>query len=242
MLQPNNSLTFVLKWVTYAFSAAALIFLWQSSALGNLLGGDEPLSPDVAFVPSVVETTADHISLQFDIEEGYYLYRDKLKFGVESSQTGSQSLNNILASSPIELSAPDFPHAKILDDEFFGEMAIYRDHVLIDIPYTQFSSVDSGTLEITYQGCADIGLCYPPTKAKISFEPPPTKASGDAPIVLAELNTLGGVEAAQQSSLASPISGSDSGFNIFGESSAQDELLPPELAYLPQIVSASSIG
>jgi len=239
MLQPKNSLTLAPKWLAYAFSAAALIVLWQSTALGNLLGGDEPLSPEVAFVPSFVETTSNHISVKFDIEDGYYLYRDKLKFNVESDQSGSQSLNNILASTPIELSTPNFPPAKILDDQFFGEMAIYRNQVRIDIPYTQFSSVDSGMLEITYQGCADIGLCYPPTKAKVSFDPPPSKASGDAPIILAELNTLGGVGAEQPSSLASPISGNDSGFNIFGESSAQDELLPPELAYLPQIVSAT---
>ena len=239
MSQQKNSLTPVPNWVIYALSAALLFVLWQSTAFGNLLGGDEPLSPEVAFVPSVIETTAEQISVQFDIEEGYYLYRDKLKFKVESSQSGSQSLNNILASTPIELAAPDFPRAKILEDEFFGEMAIYRNKVLIDIPYTQFSNVETSTLEITYQGCADIGLCYPPTKAKVNFDPPPSKASPDAPVVLAELNTLG-ADAAQQSSLASPISGNDSSFNIFGESSAQDELLPPELAYLPQIVSASN--
>jgi len=141
MSQQKNSLTPVPNWVIYALSAALLFVLLQSTAFGNLLGGDEPLSPEVAFVPSVIETTAEQISVQFDIEEGYYLYRDKLKFKVESSQSGSQSLNNILASTPIELAAPDFPRAKILEDEFFGEMAIYRNKVLIDIPYTQYRAL-----------------------------------------------------------------------------------------------------
>jgi len=219
MSQQSHSLTLVPRWVACVLFAAALSIIWQSSALGNLLGGEDPLSPEVAFVPSITETTATHITVEFNIEDGYYLYRDKLKFNAKVAASASQPLDELITSSPVEIQNPRFPAAKILDDEFFGEMAIYRNAVAIDIPYTASTSVNGGTLDITYQGCADIGLCYPPTKAKVDFTLPVAQTTDASLSVLAGLNTLASGTETRQSSLASPVTSPDNELNIFGESS-----------------------
>jgi thiol:disulfide interchange protein DsbD len=133
-------------------------------------------------------------------------------------------------------------------------MAIYRDEASILVPYNTTSAMKGGMLAVKYQGCADIGLCYPPTTVNIPF----TLEAGTSRTIaqssfadsILPLNTnqeaaLGSILGATQDSaqdtagLSSPVTRLQSDTNIFGEISEQDALLPPELAYLPQILSAT---
>ena len=54
----------------------------------------------------------------------------------------------------------EFPPAIAKTDEFFGDVSVYYDEADLSVA---LSGVDSPlTLAVTYQGCADAGLCYPP--------------------------------------------------------------------------------
>ena len=242
MLQQKMSFLAKNKWVYVSLTSlvlAVILLVGQSPAIGNLLGGSEPLAPEVAFVPDVSQTTSNTLTVRFKIEEGYYLYRDKTSFKVESLLPVS-TLSSIITDSNMQLGEPTYPEALILEDDFFGEMSIFRDEASIDIPYTLASMATGGTLAVKYQGCADIGLCYPPTTVNIPF----TLDIAAAASVSAAQSTMSNAPAlfpTQQDSsgLSSPASSLQSTTNIFGDISAQDELLPPELAYLPQILSAS---
>jgi len=226
-----------LTFVVLAIGAIA----GQSPAIGNLLGGSEPLSPEIAFVPKVTNTGpttgTGAITVNFQIEEGYYLYRDKTSFKIESLEPAS-SYSSIIADTDMQLGKPVFPEAAILQDDFFGEMSIYRNDVSIDLPYSTVSAMQGGMLAVKYQGCADIGLCYPPTTVNVPFS-----LEADASRSIAQSTFVDSVlplNSQQDSSgLSSPVSKLQSNTNIFGEVSEQDELLPPELAYLPQILSAT---
>ncbi len=83
---------FRLRQTAHASAAAVLTLIAlaltaiSSTAATNLLGGDDPLSPQEAFVPSVSEVSASSITLSFDIAEGYYLYRDKTSFTVDDAK------------------------------------------------------------------------------------------------------------------------------------------------------------
>ena len=44
-------------------------------------------------------------------------------------------------------------------DEFFGESRILRNKALIKLNNT--TGLDLNNILIKYQGCADIGICYP---------------------------------------------------------------------------------
>ena len=85
------------------------------------------------------------------IEDGYYLYRNKLKFKINDT----------------EIPQPILPEGYIHEDEFFGVQQIYRNEVSFEIPYKNQKIIgDEILIEILSQGCADRGICYPPQKWK----------------------------------------------------------------------------
>ena len=92
--------------------------------------------------------TADgQLRLYWQIAKGYYLYQHM--FTVRQAD----------ASAPAHLSI-SFPPALDKTDEFFGDVSVYYDEA--DLTATLPDDATRLTLAITYQGCADAGLCYPP--------------------------------------------------------------------------------
>ncbi len=113
------------------------------------VAAQEVLPPQEAF-PYTLEATADEITLAFQVPDGYYLYRER--FGFESQTDG------------VVLGAADFPEGKIYEDEFFGVVETYRGEFQIQIPFGRSAAVDEMDFRLMLQGCADIGLCYPPQR------------------------------------------------------------------------------
>ncbi|PLY16248.1 MAG: thiol:disulfide interchange protein [Sedimenticola sp.] len=128
--------------------------LIASQALGQQQ--DEFLQPQEAFKVTAQADGPGHILLNWSIADGYYLYRSKFKFASESDG--------------IDLGAAELPAGKVKNDEFFGEMEIYRDQVEIRLPVTRGSDADNLALKTISQGCADAGLCYPPQTQRVSIQ------------------------------------------------------------------------
>ena len=84
-------------------------------------GQDEFLDPDVAFVLSAAAAGPDVIEARWEIEEGYYLYRDKFRFRVADT-TGAS------------LGEAGFPAGEMKDDEYFGPMEVYYGSVAALVP------------------------------------------------------------------------------------------------------------
>jgi thiol:disulfide interchange protein DsbD len=124
-----------------------LLLAALGSALAASAQDEEILRPEEAF-PYVLEASADEIAVRFDVPEGYYLYRERFAFS-----TGTPG---------VVLSEPIYPRGEIHEDEFFGVVETYRRQLEILIPYRRTAQVNELQLELTVQGCADIGLCYPP--------------------------------------------------------------------------------
>lgn len=114
---------------------------------GNESNESDFLPPDVAFrVASHVE--GDTVRVHWSIAEGYYLYRQKM---------------NIQAESPdLILSAPTFPRGTLKSDPYLGSQEIFLQQVEGSSTFTRS---DGGAhpleVKVTYQGCAEAGLCYP---------------------------------------------------------------------------------
>lgn len=111
----------------------------------------EYLCPDDAFRVSAEATAPDRIEVDFRIARGYYLYRDKMKFrtATDSAQAG--------------IGRPDFPAAETKTDEYFGEQAVYHHDIVVRVPVTRAArAAITLPVKVTYQGCADAGLCYSP--------------------------------------------------------------------------------
>jgi thiol:disulfide interchange protein DsbD len=124
-------------------------------------GTEEFLKPDEAFRVSATPE-ADRIRVSWDIADGYYLYRSKIRFQTDTPGT--------------ELGNPKFPPAQTREDPFFGEVEIYRGETSIDVP---LKATEGGTvtLEAQSQGCADAGLCYPPHRQTLLVAVAPTAPS-----------------------------------------------------------------
>jgi thiol:disulfide interchange protein DsbD len=104
------------------------------------------LEPEKAFRLSARAIDPATIEVRFDIARGYYMYRDKFAFAAEPAD--------------VKLGQPAFPKGEVKKDEFFGVMETYRKQVAVTLPVQ--AGAENLKLAVTSQGCADIGVCYPP--------------------------------------------------------------------------------
>ncbi|CAN5272850.1 hypothetical protein BH24PSE2_BH24PSE2_05550 [soil metagenome] len=125
-----------------------LLALLLAAAPAGALDPRDLLPPEQAFAYTV--TAADGaLQVAWDIQPGYYLYRDRI--GFDSRTAG------------IALGQPELPEGEIHEDEFFGRMVIYRGPTVIRIPFSLSADAPPRLLlDIRSQGCADAGICYPP--------------------------------------------------------------------------------
>ena len=131
-------------------------------------GEEEYLDVDKAFVLTDQALSVNNLQLNWRIADGYYLYKQRIK--VEP------------AGDTKVIGALVLPKGESHSDEYFGEQEVYRQSVdaTFSVPPSDAKSVD---VSVTYQGCADAGLCYPPqTKlVSISLEDAPPATSVAAP-------------------------------------------------------------
>jgi thiol:disulfide interchange protein DsbD len=117
-------------------------------------GEEDYLDVDKAFVLTDEALSVNNLQLNWRIADGYYLYKQRIK--VEPA--GNTKVIGALVLPKGE------PHS----DEFFGEQEVYRQSVdaTFSVPPSDAKTVD---VNVTYQGCADAGLCYPPQTKLVSI-------------------------------------------------------------------------
>ena len=132
---------------TSSFAPALLLSILAVAGPAVALD-EEPLRPEEAY-RYVVTDTGDAFEVDWAIEDGYYLYRNKLGFEIDAkgARLGEARLPEGL------------PH----EDEFFGKQQVYREHFYVRVPYRiDGDRPETMDLVIKSQGCWDGGLCYPP--------------------------------------------------------------------------------
>jgi thiol:disulfide interchange protein DsbD len=139
-----------------------LIVVVAAPASGQI-DPDDLLPVDEAFSLEAVAEPGQ-VRLVWNIAEGYYLYRHA--FSVSSDTTGA------------DLGPLRIPPGEPTRDEFFGETETYRDRVALTLPIMQRPSDGDLLLEVRSQGCADLGVCYPPNRQQIRLTLPPSPEPG----------------------------------------------------------------
>ena len=140
-------------------------------SLKRLFGGGprsdgDFLPVDEAFVFSATSDSPDRITLRWDIADDYYLYRDKVKVTV--------------AGAEATLGTPSMPDGKIQYDDYFGEQVVYYGELIANVPVAAAAGTRELPIEVSYQGCADAGLCYPPTTKRVTVALASTGAAAPA--------------------------------------------------------------
>lgn len=109
------------------------------------------LDPAQAFRPAVKLMDTQALALSFTIAPGYHLYRERLSVAVVApTQLGELAL-------PVG--------KKVYDDNFQKEVEIYEGQLQLRLPVLQ--AAGPFAVQLSYQGCADAGLCYPPQSRTI---------------------------------------------------------------------------
>jgi thioredoxin:protein disulfide reductase len=107
------------------------------------------LPPDVAFRVGGSVVDGSNVRLRWVIADGYYLYKQKIEVKAESAD--------------LVVGEPQLPQGVMKTDPYLGRQEIYTQQFEAQVPY---SRSDFGAhpiqLKVTYQGCAEAGLCYPP--------------------------------------------------------------------------------
>jgi thioredoxin:protein disulfide reductase len=90
---------------------------------------------------------------RWTMPDGYYLYRHAFAAKVRDG-AGGQGVANVV------LGDPEIPAGLAKVDDYFGDVEVYYGQATLQVPIL----AGGGDFEvgITYQGCADAGLCYPP--------------------------------------------------------------------------------
>jgi len=175
------------KNVLLLVAALFMAFPWACDAQGINdpladLFSDEPefLKEAEAFQFDFIQN-GDQLEVNFVIAEGYYLYKKQFK----------------TVNKDVELGEPIFPKGVEIEDEFFGISEVFFDQANISYPITY--AKQDGAVKLRYQGCAEAGLCYPPTVRVIylnevgassamtqlvdNSEPAITQEGSDTPVV-----------------------------------------------------------
>ena len=135
--------------ITALLLTALTLGLWPQASQAQWFSSSsqgEFLPVQEAFQPSAWHD-GDTLYVGMEITEDYYLYRHQ--FDVQSTHES------------ITLDAPILPEGQFITDEFLGDVYVFRDQLVFEVP---IAAPHDGPLPIslTYQGCADAGLCYPP--------------------------------------------------------------------------------
>ena len=136
-----------------------LVGVTQAQTANNPFSQPDFLPVNKAFVFSAEPLPSGETRLQWKIADTYYLYQKRFKFdGLEAAHT------------------PELPQGLEHSDEFFGATQVYRDRVELLIP-----AGASGQVKVSWQGCADAGLCYPPQSQTVDLGgTQPVAAQGQA--------------------------------------------------------------
>ncbi len=142
---------FALVLTLFAVSASAESLLKPRGKAGDLLPVDQ------AFQFDGVVKKDGAVALEWTVAPGYYLYEHMFKVSVD-----------VPAGTPApKLKAP--PGEKKVDAEF-GDVVVHRGQLKLPLAFAS-SKAAPRTLRVRYQGCADIGVCYPPQTRLVALKP-----------------------------------------------------------------------
>ncbi len=179
-----------MKKITALILLSLLSLFWLTAQ-----ADDDLLMPEDAYKFSASVVDANTVRAEWKPVKGYYMYRDKISF--KSETTG-------ITIGQVKLPKGKLHHG-ILPNGNEGEVEIFSAPFSVDIPLIRSAGAPSNfTLLALSQGCAEVGVCYPPIKQKATLQLPTAKASA-----LSSLNSL------------------SKGLGV----NSDDDVLPPEQAF-----------
>lgn len=149
------------RWLSASLLLITVLLIAPGTAQAqlSLFGGVESgfLPVDQA-LPFSYTTGENGVVLRWDIAPDHYLYRERISVTA--------------ASAGVSLGEPVFSSSGVATtDEYFGDVTVFYDPVEARVPVTLPEGMKEAQLSVTYQGCAEAGLCYPPQTREVLYYP-----------------------------------------------------------------------
>ncbi|MEQ9546641.1 MAG: protein-disulfide reductase DsbD [Marinobacter sp.] len=191
----------------------ALFLLLMSAAswgLGNsgnaLLGNNGDFLPVDEALPFNYITENNGVVLTWDVTPGHYLY--KTRISIQPMTDG------------VTLGEPQFSRqGTTTEDEYFGEVTVFYEPVEAQVPVSLPDGIQEAELQVTYQGCAEAGLCYPPQTRDVLYY-----AGGNADNATTEAGAAGSAPGSAIRSVTTAGVDTDSATGLAGFLSEQSTL------------------
>ena len=148
-------------WLLSAIAiAASFLLMLPASAQKAFLHPDKAFPVTVSWLENKTQ-----VQVNFFTAKGYYLYQEAFQFRLMQADGASQTLTATLPKAEVKF-----------DETFQKDMPIYRypiDVVLTLPGGAALAEKGQGIqIEVDLQGCADGGICYPPTTLKFNIAAP----------------------------------------------------------------------
>ncbi|MGO1000079.1 protein-disulfide reductase DsbD family protein [Lysobacter sp. CA196] len=126
----------------------------------------EPLPVEQAFALTSKLSGDGSVTLEWRMPPGYYLYRDR--FSLQAVDT------------PQALGALQWSEGRQHQDPQFGNVTVFYDHARLRVPLQRDMPLPQRLeLKLSFQGCLENSVCYPPTSRRLSLELPPSLRTQD---------------------------------------------------------------
>lgn len=154
--RPVFSATHALRWLAVLAALLTLSAPGYAQGIGNLFGSSTDFLPVDEALPFSFTNEADGVILSWNIAPEHYLYKGRITV---NSQTDG-----------VTVGEPEFSYRGTdTEDDYFGKVTVFYDPVQATLPVTLPPGTTEAELEVTYQGCAKAGLCYPPQTRDVLF-------------------------------------------------------------------------
>lgn len=144
-----------------------LLSIFNAHARTGLLEGlgieqasDTPPLVEEAFKFDASIDNATTLIAQWQVMEGNYLYRDKIRY-------------EIIDNNQAKIIDVVLPAGENKNDEIFGLVEVYHHDVMMPITIQRPATAQELTLKAYFQGCSEtFGICYPPSVQQVSLSLP----------------------------------------------------------------------
>ena len=192
---------------------ALLLALLAGPAAGGLFdrfgssSRERILEADQAFQLTVSASDPLTLEARWLVAPGYYLYRDKFRL-------------SLLDTPGITIAGMEIPPGEPKDDPYFGPQQVFHgEAVVVARLRRELAGAQSVQLKAEYQGCAEIGVCYPPLSQTLSVALP-----ANSPLPSAGKGEEARVENSEMTSLATFPSPAPAGERTERNEAEQDRL------------------
>ncbi len=162
------------QWLSYLLACTFLIISTVPAAQAGLFdnadlfgASDGPVDVEEAFTFDYEQGENGKLKLVWVVKDGYYLYRDNVE---------------LTLSDNIEILSTEHSTAKLKSDPLFGDVYVYYSQGVLDYQLSsKTGSTVSDNLTVSYQGCWDGGICYPPVQKTIPLKDIPVAQASVLP-------------------------------------------------------------